>query len=81
MLRVAIAPPLARRARQASVLLPWSPALIGAAFLVLFVVKLPGLIERVYWDSDAATATVVGETFGHGSVILQRFGWFTARRV
>ncbi len=79
MLRVAISPPLALRARQAVAFLPWSPVLIGAAYLVVFIVKLPTLIEHLYWDSDAATATVIAETFGgSGTVILQRFGWFTA---
>jgi hypothetical protein len=47
-------------------------------FFVGFLVRLPTLIERVYWDSDAATAPVIAQTFGHGSVILERFGWFTA---
>jgi hypothetical protein len=79
MLRVAISPPLAHRARQATALLPWSPLLIGAAYLVVFTAKLPALIEHLYWDSDAATATVIAETFGgSGTVILERFGWFTA---
>jgi hypothetical protein len=55
----------------------WAPAVIGAAYLLLFVVRLPDLIGRVYWDSDAASATVIAQTFGHGSVILERFGWFT----
>jgi hypothetical protein len=55
----------------------WLPAAIGAAFLILFAARLPALIGRVYWDSDAATATVIAETFGHGTVILERFGWFT----
>ncbi|MFL5950665.1 MAG: hypothetical protein ACJ74M_03595 [Gaiellaceae bacterium] len=55
----------------------WTPALIGVAYLLVFVVRLPTLIARVYWDSDAATATVVAQTFGHGTVILERFGWFT----
>jgi hypothetical protein len=79
MLRVAIAPPLAHRARRVTALLPWSPVLIGAAYLVFFIARLPGLIERVYWDSDAASAAVIAETAGHGgTVILERFGWFTA---
>src|SRR6266542_4825373 len=47
MPRVAIAPPLARRAARAAAVLPWSPA-------------------------------VIAETFGHGgTVVLERFGWFT----
>src|SRR6266567_3043620 len=78
MLRIAIAPPLARRARLATALLPWLPALIGAAFFIVFVARLPSLVKRVYWDSDAATATVVAQTFGHGLVVLERYGWFTA---
>jgi hypothetical protein len=78
MPRVAIAPPLARRAARAAAVLPWSPALIGAAYLILFIVRLPRLIEHVYWDSDAASAAVIAETFGHGgTVVLERFGWFT----
>jgi hypothetical protein len=78
MLRVAVSPPLTNRIRQATRFVPWTPALIGAAYLVLFVVRLPRLIEHVYWDSDAATATVIGQTFGSGTVVLERFGWFTA---
>lgn len=78
MVRVAIAPPLARRIRWTTAFLPWSPALIGAAYLVFFIVRLPRLIEHVYWDSDAATAPVLAQTFGSGTVVLERFGWFTA---
>ena len=59
-------------------LLLWWPVAAGAAFLVLFLARLPRLIEHVYWDSDAASATVIAETAGHGTVILERFGWFTA---
>jgi hypothetical protein len=78
MLRAPIAAPLAQRARGATASLPWVPALIGGAYLVLFVVRLPRLIAHVYWDSDAASATVIAQTFGSGTVILERFGWFTA---
>src|SRR5262249_40236750 len=39
--------------------------------------KVASFLTRVYWDSDAATATVIAETFGHGTVILERYGWFT----
>jgi hypothetical protein len=59
-------------------LLPWSPVVVGAAFLILFLVRLPALLEHVYWDSDAASATVIADTFGHGTVILERFGWFSS---
>ena len=79
MLRLEISPPLALRARRAVAFLPWSPALIGAAYLVVFIAKLPKLIEHLYWSSDAAMATVIAETIGgSGTVILERFGWFTA---
>jgi hypothetical protein len=79
MLRVAISPPLALRARRVVAFLPWSPVLIGSAYLVVFIAKLPKLIEHLYWDSDAATATVIAQTIGgSGTVVLQRFGWFTA---
>jgi hypothetical protein len=44
----------------------------------LFAARLPSLIERVYWNSDAATAAVIAETMGSGTVVLERFGWFTA---
>ena len=65
------------RARRAAPLLFWFPAVLGAAYLVLFAVRFSGLIERVYWDSDAATAAVIAETAGHGTIVLERFGWFT----
>jgi hypothetical protein len=66
------------RARRAAPLLFWFPAVLGAAYLVLFAVRFSGLIERVYWDSDAATAAVIAETAGTGTTVVYRFGWFTA---
>src|SRR5215831_3321867 len=77
MLRVAVASPLVRDRGLVTRLALWSPAFIAAVFVVLFLAKLPSLLTRVYWDSDAATATVIAETFGHGTVILERYGWFT----
>lgn len=68
---------LGDRARRAAPLLLWFPAVLGGAYLVLFAVRFPGFIERVYWDSDAATAAVIAETAGHGTIVLERFGWFT----
>ena len=59
MLRVGISPPLTLRVRQAVAFLPWAPVLIGAAYVIVFIAKLPKLIEHLYWDSDAATATVI----------------------
>src|SRR5438034_1899800 len=59
-------------------MLQWSPVLLGVAYVVLFEARLPSLIERVYWNSDAATAAVIAETMGSGTVVLERFGWFTA---
>jgi hypothetical protein len=78
MLRFEVAVPVAQRARRAIALLPWSPVLLGAAYLILFAAKFPRLIERVYWDSDAATAAVIPETADGGTVVLERFGWFTS---
>jgi hypothetical protein len=78
MAPIEVARPLGDRVRRVVAVLPWSPVLLGAAFLVLFAARLPRLIERVYWDSDAATATVIAETVGRGTVVLERFGWFTA---
>jgi hypothetical protein len=69
---------LGDRVRRAAPLLLWFPAVLGGAYLVLFAVRFPGFIERVYWDSDAATAAVIAETAGHGTIVLERFGWFTA---
>src|SRR4029453_3214418 len=68
---------LGDRVRRAAPLLLWFPAVLGGAYLVLFAVRFPGFIERVYWDSDAATAAVIAETAGHGTIVLERFGWFT----
>jgi hypothetical protein len=78
MLRIESALPAARRAFQAKTLLPWAPLALGVAYLLVFAAKFPQLIERVYWDSDAATAGVVAETTGDGTVVLERFGWFTS---
>src|SRR5712691_9706901 len=81
MLRLGGEPLLEQRARRATALLPRSPVLLGVAFLVLFAARLPRLIERIYWDSDAATAAVIAQTVGHGTVVLERYGWFTALRL
>jgi hypothetical protein len=78
MARIEVARPLRDRPRHVAAALPWLPVLLGAAYLVLFAVRFPRLIERVYWDSDAATAAVIAETMGGGTVVLERFGWFTA---
>ncbi len=78
MARIEVARPHGDRARHVAAVLPWLPVLLGAAYLVLFAVRLPQLIERVYWNSDAATAAVIAETMGDGTVVLERFGWFTA---
>jgi hypothetical protein len=62
----------------APAILLWLPVVLGGAYLILLAVRFPHLIERVYWDSDAATAAVIAETAGHGTIVLERFGWFTA---
>jgi hypothetical protein len=78
MAPVQVAQPLGDRVRLLVSILSWSPVVLGAAYLVLFAARLPRLIERVYWDSDAATAAVIAATMGRGTVVLERFGWFTA---
>jgi hypothetical protein len=77
MQRLALAQPTAQRARRATALLPWSPVLVGAAYLGVFAARFPELIERVYWDSDASTAARVAETLGSGTIVLDRYGWYT----
>ena len=47
-------------------------------YLVVLATTFTRLIERVYWDSDAATAGLVGEGAGDGAVVLFRYGWFTS---
>jgi hypothetical protein len=78
MLPIEAAASAARRARQGTALLPWAPVLLGAVYLIVFAARFPRLIERVYWDSDAATAAVIAETADGGTVVLERFGWFTS---
>jgi hypothetical protein len=70
--------PVDRARTSAPAVLLWFPVVLGGAYLLLLTVRFPHLIERVYWDSDAATAAVLAETAGHGTVVLERFGWFTA---
>ncbi len=67
------------RARtSARAVLLWVPVILGGVYVLLLAVRFPHLIERVYWDSDATTAAVIAETAGHGTIVLERFGWFTA---
>ncbi len=65
---------LSRRVRAEALL--WSPAALAACFLVAFLVKLPSLIDRVYWDSDAATAATFAEVAGHGTIAIDRYGYY-----
>ena len=65
-----------RRVSLTNVVL-WAPAAIGVAYFVLFVFRLPQLLERLYWDSDGAVAAVIAETAGEGDVFVGHYGLFT----
>lgn len=72
-------PLTAVRASSLQLLLSWSPALIAALYLVVFVSEFPALVRRVYWNSDAATITVTAQTLGRGSVaVFAHCSWLTA---
>jgi hypothetical protein len=77
VLRVEASTEVAVRAR-ATALLAWSPVLVGAIYVVGLAVTFPRLIERVYWDSDIATGTLIGETADGGALILAHYGSFTS---
>lgn len=68
----------ARRVWHAQSLLPWLPVVVGSVYLIVFIARFPRIVERVYWDSDAATAGVVAETAGRGTIVLAHYGWFTS---
>jgi hypothetical protein len=68
-------------------LLRWLPALTGVAYLATVATLAPGLIRRLYWDTDAAAPFVLAERLrGEGPVYLQHNGmwarlwWLLATR-
>ncbi len=58
-------------------LVPWTPVAVGIAYLLVFVARFPQLIAHVYSESDAAVAGVIARTAGGGTIVLERYGWFT----
>ena len=54
----------------------WAPLAIGFVYLCIFVAKFPQLVKRVYWDSDAASAALLSQSLGHGTVAIDRYGYF-----
>jgi len=60
---------------------PWLPLPVGAAYLVLLLVKFNQIVAAVYLNADAASAPVIGELFGgspaHRQVFLGQMGWFS----
>jgi len=60
---------------------PWLPLPVGAAYLVLLLVKFNQIVAATYLNADAASAPVVGELFGgspaHRQVFLGQMGWFS----
>ena len=56
---------------------PWMPVAVGIAYLLVFVARFQLLIAHVYSESDAAVAGVIARTAGGGTIVLERYGWFT----
>ncbi|MGA7705680.1 MAG: hypothetical protein WB998_12380 [Solirubrobacteraceae bacterium] len=60
---------------------PWLPLPVGAAYLVLLLVKFNQIVAATYLNADAASAPVMGELFGgspaHRQVFLGQMGWFS----
>jgi hypothetical protein len=60
---------------------PWLPLPIGAAYLLVILVKFNQIIAATYLNADAASAPVIGELFGgspaHRQVFLGQMGWFS----
>ncbi|MGZ4385486.1 MAG: hypothetical protein ACXVZO_01035 [Gaiellaceae bacterium] len=57
----------------------WLPALTAAAYICVVAICLPQIVRSLYWDSDAASALVLGERLrGHGTVSIPHFGWWTS---
>jgi hypothetical protein len=60
---------------------PWLPLPVGAAYLVLLLVKFNQIVATTYLNADAASAPVLGELFGgspaHRQVFLGQMGWFS----
>jgi hypothetical protein len=68
-----------RAARRFQTLAIWLPCVLAAAYAVAFVVKFPLLVERVYWDSDAAMFAVAARTASGSSVFaLAHYASYTA---
>jgi hypothetical protein len=56
----------------------WLPLVVATAYVVTVAVKAAGLIDAVYWDTDAAAPFVLAERLrGHGPVLIQHFGSWT----
>jgi hypothetical protein len=60
---------------------PWLPLPVGAAYLLLLLVKFNQIVAATYLNADAASAPVIGELFGgspaHRQVFLGQMGWFS----
>src|SRR5262249_43178940 len=57
----------------------WLPLVPATAYVLVVATKLPALVRALYWDSDAASAFVLGSFLrGHGTVEIPRFGWWTS---
>ena len=78
MRRAEAAPSLGIRARQARALAPWVALAPAVAYLAVVAATFSDLAHRVYWDSDVATAGLVAEDAGDGTILLVRVGSFTS---
>jgi hypothetical protein len=60
---------------------PWLPLPVGAAYLLLLLVKFNQIVAATYLNADAASAPVLGELFSgspaHRQVFLGQMGWFS----
>jgi len=65
--------------RRAGNALRWLPALTAAAYVTTVAVMSPGLIDDLYWDSDASSWFVLAERLrGDGPVYIPHFPSWTS---
>jgi len=54
-------------------------ALTALAYIACVAVSFPRMVERLYWNTDAAGAFVIASLYHvHHTVVIPRFGWWTS---
>ena len=54
-------------------------ALTVLAYIACVAISFPRMVERLYWNTDAAGAFVIASLYHlHHTVVIPRFGWWTS---